>query len=199
MRAKAVYLSNTIIFLLIAIFIYNDEGYAQKMATGFSLELIPEREEIYAYESASFTVRALNFGDEVRNVYITLEEPEHNYSDVIGGTKWMITVAPGETKEFNFSVIPKYLVTYQMVTLKYNFSRYSNQGIPAVVKIKILDAEKRLKALKEKNAKSGGLGPDNVIIISDTVVIKRFHLQPLDSLPVIYDPSPSDEENNDED
>lgn len=194
MSTKVVYLSKTLIFLLIAIFIYNDEGYAQKMVTWFELDLIAELNEIYAYERASFTVKARNFGDKVRNVYISLSDPENNYSEVIGGTKWMITVAPGETKEFNFSVTQKYLTPYLLVVLKYNFTRFAREGINAVAKIKILDAEKLLKALKEKNAKSGGLGSDNVILISDTVVIKRFYLQPLDSLPVIYDPSPSDED-----
>ena len=200
MYIKTVLACKTILFLLVAIIIYDAEGYAQEVYTGFHLELIPEREEIYAYEMASFTVRALNFGDEVRNVYISLSDPENNYSKIIGGTKWMITVAPGETKEFKFSVIPKYLVTYQMVTLKYNFSRYSNRGEPAVVKIKILDAEELSKALKAKKTEIEKIPSLNVTIFAvDTVTKEEWFLDPIDSSSIIYDLNPSDKRDENKD
>ena len=200
MYIKTVLACKTILFLLAAILIYDAEGYAQEEYTRFKLELIPEREEIYAYEMVSFTVKALNFGDEVRNVFIILQDPENNYSEVIGGTKWMITVAPGETKEFNFSVIPKYLATTQIVILKYNFTRFAREGIPAVAKIKILDAEELSKALKAKKTEIEKIPSLNVIIFAvDTVTKEEWFLDPIDSSSIIYDLNPSEKKDENED
>ena len=197
MYIKTVLACKTILFLLAAILIYDAEGYAQEEYTRFKLELIPEREEIYAYEMASFTVRALNFGDEVRNVYISLSDPENNYSKIIGGTKWNFTVAPSETKVFNFSVTPKYLTPYQLVVLKYNFTRFAREGINAVAKIKILDYEKLLDDINLKNKLIDNESTESSSAIYDTASFQYINFEPADSNSIILELAPADNSEGD--